>query len=324
MRIVPLDDQRRTGSWRLVPMLLLVLLCWFSAPLHAQESSPLQEAYELLNTKSFKDKSRAVELIGNSGEELAEPLLRALMGGDLYFEEANNRYVVGKKQGKEYAISDPATGDSLGVVGRKAVSKVKTNNSVRGQIRGILATLTLKSPNADTRLRAVNELIDANDDDLGEVLRPLLETESSGKVSAALATAIALDDLQRGEADVRLAAVETLSGSLNQTVRNTLRRVANNENEDESLRTAADDALKSIAGKIEFYGHLETLFFGLSLGSVLVLAAIGLAITFGVMGVINMAHGEFIMMGAYTGYVVQLSCRITRYRSCLPFRWPLP
>ena len=56
---------------------------------------------------------------------------------------------------------------------------------------------------------------------------------------------------------------------------------------------------------MQFYQGLETLFFGLSLGSVLVLAAIGLAITFGVMGVINMAHGELMMLGAYTTYLVQ-------------------
>ena len=54
------------------------------------------------------------------------------------------------------------------------------------------------------------------------------------------------------------------------------------------------------------YAVIETLFFGLSLGSILVLAAIGLSITFGVMGVINMAHGELMMLGAYTTYVIQL------------------
>jgi urea transport system permease protein len=54
-----------------------------------------------------------------------------------------------------------------------------------------------------------------------------------------------------------------------------------------------------------FYRFFDLALDGLSLASIYFLAAIGLAITFGVMGVINMAHGEFIMMGAYTGYVVQ-------------------
>jgi urea transport system permease protein len=75
---------------------------------------------------------------------------------------------------------------------------------------------------------------------------------------------------------------------------------------DEKVRAAALEAVNSIKSWRSFYASLETLFFGLSLGSVLVLAAIGLAITFGVMGVINMAHGELIMLGAYTTYVIQL------------------
>ena len=73
-----------------------------------------------------------------------------------------------------------------------------------------------------------------------------------------------------------------------------------------TVRRAAADALRGIDSARSFYSGIETLFFGLSLGSVLVLAAIGLAITFGVMGVINMAHGELMMLGAYTTYVVQL------------------
>src|SRR3979409_1713304 len=76
---------------------------------------------------------------------------------------------------------------------------------------------------------------------------------------------------------------------------------------DETVRRAAAGALRSIDSARAFYSGIETLFFGLSLGSVLVLVAIGLAITFGVMGVINMAHGELMMLGAYTTYVVQLA-----------------
>jgi urea transport system permease protein len=76
--------------------------------------------------------------------------------------------------------------------------------------------------------------------------------------------------------------------------------------DDPKVAIAAQKALHGIEGKANFYSKLDTIFFGLSLGSVLLLASIGLAITFGVMGVINMAHGEMIMLGAYTTYVVQL------------------
>src|SRR6185295_6402798 len=76
---------------------------------------------------------------------------------------------------------------------------------------------------------------------------------------------------------------------------------------DPKVRDAAARAVTTIDQWRSFYSAIETLFFGLSLGSVLVLIAIGLAITFGVMGVINMAHGELMMLGAYTTYVVQLA-----------------
>jgi urea transport system permease protein len=101
--------------------------------------------------------------------------------------------------------------------------------------------------------------------------------------------------------------VKTLAGSLNSDVYNKLQTLTDPTVEaDLSVRDAAAQALRHIDNWRTFYSVIETLFFGLSLGSVLVLAAIGLAITFGVMGVINMAHGELMMLGAYTTYVVQL------------------
>ena len=87
-------------------------------------------------------------------------------------------------------------------------------------------------------------------------------------------------------------------------MRNGLTRLAESD-PDPEVAAAAAQALQAIDEQVVLYGHVETLFFGLSLGSVLVLAAIGLAITFGVMGVINMAHGELIMLGAYTTYLIQ-------------------
>jgi urea transport system permease protein len=114
-----------------------------------------------------------------------------------------------------------------------------------------------------------------------------------------------LPDLQSGDDKAKLAAINLLDGNLEPIVRNRLEVLVETTNSP-LVRGAATRALDNIESKVEFYGYLETLFFGLSLGSVLLLVAAGLAITFGVMGVINMAHGEMIMLGAYTTYVVQL------------------
>jgi urea transport system permease protein len=123
--------------------------------------------------------------------------------------------------------------------------------------------------------------------------------------------ALALAALDGSDTQARIAAVSTLRYSLRQDVLNKLQGLIAQSSDgtfaesDENVRRAAASAVKSISRKRTVYSGFETLFFGLSLGSVLVLIAIGLAITFGVMGVINMAHGELMMLGAYTTYVVQ-------------------
>ncbi|MCG7957903.1 MAG: urea ABC transporter permease subunit UrtB, partial [Candidatus Thiodiazotropha taylori] len=111
--------------------------------------------------------------------------------------------------------------------------------------------------------------------------------------------------LSSDDAKQRNSAVTLLSGNIHPSVRNALNQLQQ-QTDDKALARSIKQALDSIDAKLQFYAVIENLFFGLSLGSVLVLAAIGLAITFGVMGVINMAHGELIMIGAYTTYVIQL------------------
>ena len=111
----------------------------------------------------------------------------------------------------------------------------------------------------------------------------------------------------------RLAAIDQLSQRRTPEIRNRLASLVEQGSDgtfsepDAAVREAATRALSRIDRARAIYSGIETLFFGLSLGSVLVLVAIGLAITFGVMGVINMAHGELMMLGAYTTYVVQLA-----------------
>jgi len=135
-------------------------------------------------------------------------------------------------------------------------------------------------------------------------LKGYLESESDPGVREAMISAIHLANLNAEDPALRLAAVEGLSGNLQPSVRNGLVALQSSTDAPE-LRAAIDKVLNGIDLRIQLYGLAETVFFGLSLGSVLVLAAIGLAITFGVMGVINMAHGELIMLGAYTTYVIQ-------------------
>ncbi len=124
------------------------------------------------------------------------------------------------------------------------------------------------------------------------------DDEESQSVRGQLDVALALYDVQQGDVD----ALDTLRGNLDTRVRNTLSPIAAGDSE---LAAEAQSVLGGIESKRAWYDRAQTLFFGLSAGSILVLAAIGLAITFGVMGVINMAHGELIMIGAYTTWMIQ-------------------
>ena len=121
----------------------------------------------------------------------------------------------------------------------------------------------------------------------------------------AIDTAMVVFDLDAEDEATRLGAIRASANNLDGSVRIKLTDIAADEAADEALRQAARTSLQAIESTVARYQLVETVFFGLSLGSILVLAAIGLSITFGVMGVINMAHGELIMLGAYTTYVVQ-------------------
>jgi urea transport system permease protein len=135
--------------------------------------------------------------------------------------------------------------------------------------------------------------------------------ETNSRVKKEIATGLALAALDDSDTNARLNAIATLKSSVSQDVRNKLAVLIEKSPDgsftehDETVRRAATNAVQTIDRWRTFYSDIETLFFGLSLGSVLVLIAIGLAITFGVMGVINMAHGELMMLGAYTTFAVQ-------------------
>ncbi len=227
---------------------------------------------------------------------------RGFWSGDIYYRKADKRIVFAERSNGGYRIRDVLDGAELGELGGREVKKVGINNSMRGQLRSAIAGLTLGSRNADVRLSAVREMMGAAD--TADALRGRLAVEEDGGVRSALELAIALADLASDEPGVRLAAVASLRGSLEPQVRNRLTELAASD-PDADVREAARSALEGLESRLKLNATAETLFFGLSLGSVLVLAAIGLAITFGVMGVINMAHGELIMIGAYTTYLVQ-------------------
>jgi len=265
----------------------------------------LEAAVGQLAERSFKVKEEAAVAIANSGDPRATELLKALLGGDLYYRKDDGRIVYAERNDEGYALTDALTGEALGSVGRRDARKVTINNRMRSDLRTRIAALTLASPDPAVRLSAAKEMIGSNDPEVTAALRAQQAREENREVAETITLALAIAELKAPEPETRLAAVEALDGSLYPEARNTLMGLLQDE-PDPQVAASAAAALAGIDSKLQANEFAETLFFGLSLGSVLALAAIGLAITFGVMGVINMAHGELIMLGAYTTYLVQV------------------
>ncbi|MCB1807050.1 MAG: HEAT repeat domain-containing protein, partial [Candidatus Competibacteraceae bacterium] len=212
--------------------------------------------------------------------------------------------VISSKSGSNFQLQDAVTGEDLGSASRRDLKRISVNNSLRKHIRTALAKLSLADPDPAVRRAAVDQIIDNFDADSAALLADAASTESDATIRELMSIGAALGALNSEDSATRLAAIDTIQDSLNPEVRNRLTRLLNQE-QDATVKAAAARALAGIEQRVQNYALLETTFFGLSLGSVLLLAAIGLAITFGVMGVINMAHGELIMLGAYTTYLIQ-------------------
>jgi urea transport system permease protein len=277
-----------------------------TAPEPAAARPSLDAAVAALADRSFKVKEQAVADMAASGDPRAAELLKALLAGELYVKKDDDRIVFAERAGDGFALADALTGDDLGSVGRRDATKITINNRMRGAVRTAIAALTLASPDPAVRLSAAREMVGTADPDALAALQAQLAQEDDAEVKDAIGLALAIAGLRAEAAADRVAAVEALGGSLYPQARNALDTLIGSE-QDEAVLAAARASRADIERRLQNNRRIETLFFGLSLGSVLVLAAIGLAITFGVMGVINMAHGELIMIGAYTTYLVQLA-----------------
>lgn len=264
----------------------------------------LEETLPRLADRSFDVKQQAVESIAASGDPRALAVLKALAAGELYTQEGPPPVVLGRKSGATLAIADPLSGQSLGEAAPGTAKKITLNNTMRMALRVAIAAGNLTSPDPALRLKAAREMLGDTGPAATQALASRLEIEQDVAVREAIGLALAVARLGAEEAPTRLAAIGALDGNLSAEARNALLPVAESD-PDPAVQAAASKTLAGIDRLLVWNARAETLFFGLSLGSVLVLAAIGLAIAFGVMGVINMAHGELIMLGAYTTYLVQ-------------------
>ncbi|WP_031215048.1 urea ABC transporter permease subunit UrtB [Marinomonas profundimaris] len=278
----------------------------FSLPSFAVESTSLDPLLADLVDAKISKMVPILDKIEKASDETVLPLFRTLLNGDLYYIKSTKQVVGQFDTNGETLYKDVFTGQAHPALTKRDVKKIRVNNTLRGYLRNAIARIQLTSKNSSVRESAVRELLSKLDDDTVDILERLYPHETNKKVKQAMGLALAMNTASQTQLAVsnRIAAIDTLADSLENDVRNLLTTLSNDENP--AIQEASKAALDTIAQRANRFAFVDQLFFGLSLGSVLLLASIGLAITFGVMGVINMAHGEMIMLGAYTTYVVQL------------------
>ncbi len=304
---------RQLHAYRLSRLFTIISLTVFLAALSVINgtnalAAPAERdaALELLTEKSSKKRAAGINALAASGDPAAAPILAAMADGDLYFQKTDKRVVIAKKQNDGYAVVDPISNEALGVLPSSNLKKIRVNNRLRRQIRGVLGGLNLSHPTAEKRLAAASGLQKSPNPALRPALKKAFAAEANEDVKAAMAMALAvIDSKPEAAPEDRLAAIKLLTESDATEARVILTQLAGDTEKDASVRRAATVALDTVEDRLFYYQTLGSIFQGLSLGSVLLLAAIGLAITFGVMGVINMAHGEMVMIGAYVTFMIQ-------------------
>jgi urea transport system permease protein len=302
----------RNTTASLLHLILVVLITLAALPARADE---LGDAVAGLGGSSFAAKEKAIAALGRLGDPRAVPVLKGL-ADDRLRRAPDGRVVLMDTAGGTTRLTDAATGEALKDLAPDGLDRIIVNNRLRGAIEAALGGLTLFSPDPATRLTAAQDLLKRPSADAAVALEKALVAEQDPEVREAMQRALAAVKLFAGSTDERLAAIRTLAATTDPQVKNLLDELRNRPDLDPQLRKEAEEALAAIDNRLRLTGLAANLFQGISLGSVLLLAAIGLAITFGVMGVINMAHGEMIMLGAYTAYVVQ-----ELFRAFLPAGW---
>jgi urea transport system permease protein len=299
-----------------VAALVLVVSMLVTADAEAQGS--LDGAIEKLLADNFPDTDAAIAIIAGSSAPQAAAILEAMSERRLSFSVAEKIVIYKDPSNKTF---NAATGAAVASEPADA-QVVRVNNRLRGNLGAAFGSMTLKSPDPAKRLSAASAVFKSREAAILPALDAAIAVEKVPAVKRAFEGARASVLLASPDADraLQVGAVATLSERGDQDAMALLRGIASS-NAAPEVKQAADLAMTAVDRKLKVIGTIQDIYYGLSLGSVLLLAAIGLAITFGVMGVINMAHGEMVMLGAYTTFAVQ-----ELFRGYAPawFDWSLP
>jgi urea transport system permease protein len=265
-------------------------------------AGPYEDALPGFTTDEYSDTIDAVNAVAVSGSHLAAPLIAALQDGRLLFSAKEKKVFIKTTDDK---LLDAATGKPVDGTRPDNIDTVRVNNRLRSVIDAANGALTLMAPNPNKRFDAAQSVFKSREASALPAIDKALAGETNPRVKRALSEARAAITLTTEDASAadKIAAIGVVRDRGDQDAQALIDGLP--ANVPAEVHAAAIAASAKIQRSLAIWNAVQNTWYGLSLGSVLLLAAIGLAITFGVMGVINMAHGEMVMLGAYTTYVVQ-------------------
>jgi len=283
--------------FRLSRLLLLILMLAPSLLVSSQvRADAADDAMKQIATGGFSDVAKGVEQLAQSGHKNAAAIIGALQGGTLFANPAGTLLI----KADDGNFIGAATGEKADGAGAKAV---RVNNAVRRAIEAALGGLRLFSADVATRRAAAEAVFKSRDPAAIGALDQAIGKETDSGVKRVMSEARAASVLasDRPDAD-KIAAVAVMAERGDLEAQSLLGGLSG---QSPAVTEAAAQALKRIQFSQQLWGQIQSVYYGISLGSVLLLAATGLAITFGVMGIINMAHGEMVMIGAYVTFLTQ-------------------
>lgn len=248
-------------------------------------------------TTSRTDQLQLLQHWSNTPDAARLPLLQALHDETVVIDDKNQLFT------EQHGTLIPLEGNAAP---QGTPKKLFMNNRLRVRIATALAMHQLVSPNQSTRLNAAIRLQNDATPEQQPFLNQRLHDEQDNTVRSALSLALASAQLTAHQPDIRRQAIQQLASASDPRFQAQLQQYTQPQNEpDASVRAAAEQGLHHLQRHLQWGEWLGQAFNGLSLASILLLAALGLAITYGLLGVINMAHGEMLMIGAYATWLVQ-------------------
>ncbi|HEU4582039.1 MAG TPA: urea ABC transporter permease subunit UrtB [Polyangiaceae bacterium] len=274
-----------------------IVLLGASVPFCARAAS-LEEALAGMASEDRDRLESAIADLGSLPDPRALAVLQALEAGKLRVEPSGGVFV--QTPG---GLIDARTGQPATPV--DATREPPVNNRLRRNLALAIARGELRSEDAALRLAAATELAKQPSSELDADMRAALAKEQDPPVRELLRVSLASLDLAGSDPEKQLEALRTVESTASVALMPAVRQLASDNNASPPVRDLASSVLSSLERRVMWVSAAANLFYGLSLGSVLLLAALGLAITFGIMRVINMAHGEIVMLGAYSTFAVQ-------------------